>query len=129
MIGVDTSTLVAYFSGEKAKDTDFLHTAILERIAVVAPVVLTELCSGPQLTAEQKHAIEQFDIFSINDGYWTRAGLNRRIIKLKQKKAKLGDALIAQCCIDHRAPLLSRDEDFRHYAEHCGLKLVDFSRH
>jgi predicted nucleic acid-binding protein len=36
----------------------------------------------------------------------------------------LGDALIAQSCIDHDVPLITRDTDFRHFAKHCGLKLA-----
>ena len=36
----------------------------------------------------------------------------------------LGDALIAQCCLDHEIPLLTRDRDFRSFAEAAGLDLV-----
>lgn len=33
------------------------------------------------------------------------------------------DALIAQLCIRHELTLLSTDQDFRHAAQHCRLKL------
>jgi predicted nucleic acid-binding protein len=36
----------------------------------------------------------------------------------------LPDTLIAQSCIDHDVALIARDEDFRHFAEHCGLRLA-----
>ena len=42
----------------------------------------------------------------------------------KRRKARLGDALIAQACIDRGIPLLTRDRDFRAFAEAAGLDIV-----
>jgi hypothetical protein len=42
----------------------------------------------------------------------------------KRRKARLGDALIAQSCIDRGVPLLTRDPDFRAFAGAAGLDLV-----
>jgi predicted nucleic acid-binding protein len=42
----------------------------------------------------------------------------------KRRKARLGDALIAQSCIDHGIPLLTRDRDFRAFAAAAGLDLA-----
>jgi predicted nucleic acid-binding protein len=42
----------------------------------------------------------------------------------KRRKARLGDALIAQSSIDHGIPLLTRDRDFRAFAGAAGLDLV-----
>jgi hypothetical protein len=42
----------------------------------------------------------------------------------KRRKARLGDALIAQSCIDHGIPLLTRDRDFCAFAEASGIDLV-----
>lgn len=39
------------------------------------------------------------------------------------RRARLGDALIAQACIDADVPLLTRDADFQVFAEVGGLKL------
>jgi predicted nucleic acid-binding protein len=39
-------------------------------------------------------------------------------------KAKLADTLIAQLCIDHEVPLITRDRDFSHFQKFCGLKLL-----
>ena len=41
----------------------------------------------------------------------------------RRRKARLGDALIAQNCIDAGVPLLTRDRDFKAFAESAG---VDF---
>jgi hypothetical protein len=41
-----------------------------------------------------------------------------------RRKARLGDALIAQSCVDHAIPLLTRDRDFRTFAGAAGLNLI-----
>jgi predicted nucleic acid-binding protein len=41
----------------------------------------------------------------------------------KGLRARLADALIAQSCIDHRVPLVTRDDDFRHFVALGGLRL------
>jgi predicted nucleic acid-binding protein len=42
----------------------------------------------------------------------------------KRRKGRLGDALIAQSCMDRGIPLLTRDRDFRAFADAAGLDLV-----
>ena len=61
----------------------------------------------------------------IEPGFWERAGLGRRLILSKGLRARLADTLIAQCCIDAGAPLIARDNDYRHFVRWCGLKLAD----
>ena len=39
------------------------------------------------------------------------------------RKAPLADALIAQSCMDHDIPLITRDGDFRNFRR-AGLKLL-----
>jgi predicted nucleic acid-binding protein len=38
-------------------------------------------------------------------------------------KAKLADTLIAQSCLDHDVPLITRDGDFRHFVA-LGLRVL-----
>ena len=42
----------------------------------------------------------------------------------EKRKARLGDALIAQICIDGGVPLITRDRDFQAFAETAGLNLI-----
>ena len=42
----------------------------------------------------------------------------------QRAKARLGDALIAQSCIDQSIPLITRDRDFRAFATAAKLNLV-----
>jgi predicted nucleic acid-binding protein len=63
-------------------------------------------------------------VIDLEAGYWQRAGLLRAKVLSKCRKARLGDALIAQTCIDRNIPLLTRDQDFRAFAEASPLNLI-----
>ena len=68
--------------------------------------------------------LSEVPLVEIASGYWQRAGALRAKVLAKRRKARLGDALIAQSCIDGGVPLLTRDRDFRAFAEAAGLDLV-----
>jgi hypothetical protein len=63
-------------------------------------------------------------LIKLGSGYWQRAGELRAKVLAKRRKARLGDALIAQSCIDGAIPLLTRDRDFRAFAEAARLNLI-----
>jgi predicted nucleic acid-binding protein len=42
----------------------------------------------------------------------------------RRRKARRGDALVAQSCIDHGIPLITRGRDFRSFAEAANLNVV-----
>ena len=63
-------------------------------------------------------------LIEIQAGYWQRAGALKAKVLSRRRKARLGDALIAQSCIDGGVPLLTRDGDFRAFAEGVGLDLI-----
>jgi predicted nucleic acid-binding protein len=46
----------------------------------------------------------------------------RRLLRIALKP-RLADTLIAQSCIDHNVALVTRDEDFRHFATDAGPRL------
>ncbi len=62
--------------------------------------------------------------FNLKEGYWVRTGELRRMLHRPGHKAHLGDALVAQCCIDYDVPLLTRDKDFKQFAKYSLLKLL-----
>ena len=66
----------------------------------------------------------RFSRTEVRNGYWKRAGELRARVPAKRRKARLGDALIAQSCIDGGIPLLTRDRDLRAFAEAAGLDLA-----
>ena len=124
MIVADTSTWVAYLQGDAAEDTELLDRALNDRQVVMAPVVLTELLSDPQLPPAIAKTISEVPLVSVVSGYWERAGKLRAKVLARSRKARLGDALIAQSCIDAGVALITRDGDFRAFAEAAGLHLL-----
>ena len=124
MIAADTSTWVAFLEGGGGPDAQWLDKALEDRQVLMVPVVLTELLSDPKLPSDVAESLSEVPLIEIGPGYWQRAGLLRAIVLAKHRKARLGDALIAQSCIDRRIPLLTRDRDFRTFAEAAGLDLI-----
>ncbi len=90
----------------------------------MVPVVLSELLSDPKLPSHVRETLLEVPLMPIGPGYWYRAGTLRAKVLATRRKARLGDALIAQSCIDQRISLLTRDRDFRAFAEAAGLDLV-----
>ena len=95
-----------------------------DRQVVMVPVVLTELLSDPKLPSSVAEMLSEVPSMEISSGYWQRAGGLRAKVLSKRRKARLGDALIAQSCIDGGVSLLTRDRDFRAFAEAADLNLV-----
>ena len=124
MIAADTSTWVAYLQGLTGDDTRMLDRALDDRQVLMPPAVLSELLSDPKLDPEAATALVELPLIEIEVGYWQRAGELRARVLAGKRKARLGDALIAQCCVDRGILLLSRDRDFQAFAETAGLDIV-----
>jgi predicted nucleic acid-binding protein len=124
VIAVDTSTWIAFLQGDSGGDVELLDRALQDRQVLMAPVVLTELLSDPKLAPEVVRTLSELPLIELTDGYWQRAGKLRAKVLAKRHKARLGNALIAQSCIDRRIPLLTRDRDFQAFAGSAGLNLL-----
>jgi hypothetical protein len=119
-----SSTWVAFLEGSEGEDARLLDRALEERQVLMVPVVLTELLSDPKLPSNVAKTLAEVPLVEIEPDYWQRAGLLRARVLAKSRKARLGDALIAQSCIDQGIPLLTRDRDFRAFAATADLDLV-----
>jgi predicted nucleic acid-binding protein len=124
MIAADTSTWIAFLGGAKGPDVELLDRALRERQVLMPPVVLTELLSDPQLPSSVAKTLSDVPMIEVEAGFWQRAGALRAKILSTRRKARLGDALIAQCCRDRGVPLLTRDRDFQAFAEAAGLNIM-----
>jgi predicted nucleic acid-binding protein len=126
MIAADTSTWVAYLEGDPGEDAQLLEKALESRQVEMAPIVLTELLSDPKLPSALAEMLSEVPLIQIEPGFWQRAGMLRaKVLAMRTpRRARLGDALIAQSCIDRGVPLLTRDRDFRTFAQAGGLDLV-----
>jgi predicted nucleic acid-binding protein len=124
MIAADTSTWVAFLGGGGGEDVQMLDRALEDRQVLMVPVVLTELLSDPKLPSGVAQTLSEVPLVEIGSGYWQRAGALRAKVLAKRRKARLGDALIAQSCVDWDIALLTRDRDFRAFVEAASLDLV-----
>ena len=124
MIAADTSTWVAFLEGDSGDDVRILTEALQNRQVVMAPAVLTELLSDPGLTTSASRTLSAVPLIETEPGYWQRAGRLRARVLAKSRKARRGDALIAQSCLDGAVSLITRDRDFRAFAELAGLQLA-----
>jgi len=124
MIAADTSTWVAYLQGEAGEDVRLLDETLQNRQVVMVPVVLTELFSDPKLPANVAKLLGEIPQLEIETGFWERAGVLRANVLAKRRKARLGDALIAQSCLDGGAALITRDKDFEVFGQGTGLKIL-----
>ena len=124
MIAADTSTWIAFFQGEPGEDTQLLDRALADRQVLMVPAVLTELLSDPKLAAEVAETLADLPMIETTNGYWKRAGELRASVLGRRRKARLGDALIAQSCVDRSIPLLTRDGDFRAFVDSARLDVV-----
>lgn len=124
MIAADTSTWIAFFQGEAGKDVEFLDRSLEDRQVLMVPPVLTELLSDPGITSDVSKTLSELPLIEIQSGFWNRAGALRATVLAKRRKARLGDALIAQSCVDAGIPLLTRDRGFRAFAETASLTIL-----
>jgi predicted nucleic acid-binding protein len=124
MIAADTSTWIAFFQGDAGTDVEILDQSLQNRQVVMAPPVLTELLSDPKISAEISTTLSELPVMEIQPGFWNRAGVLRASVLGKRRKARLGDSLIAQSCLDAGIPLLTRDRDFRAFAEAASVDIL-----
>ncbi|HTW64042.1 MAG TPA: PIN domain-containing protein [Bryobacteraceae bacterium] len=124
MIAADTSTWIAFLQGDPGEDTQMLDRALEDRQVLMPPVVLTEILSDPKLPSSLAASLSELPLIDVTSGYWERAAALRVKILGKKRKARLGDALIAQSCVDRGIGLLTRDRDFRAFAHAAALNLV-----
>lgn len=122
MIAADTSTWISFFEGEQGEDVVALAKALESRQVVMPPPVLTELLSDPELPPSVALSLLEIPLVSLKSGFWERAGRLRAKVLARKRKARLGDALIAQCCMDADVALITRDGDFKAFS--AGLNLM-----
>lgn len=124
MIAADTSTWVAFFQGDPGSDVDLLDLALRDQQVVMPPVVLTELLSDPKIPSDVVTTLCELPLLEIDEGYWRRAGQLRAQVLASRRKARLGDALIAQGCLDRGIPLVTRDRGFKAFAAAATLDIL-----
>jgi predicted nucleic acid-binding protein len=121
MIAADTSTWISFFEGVQGEDVAALASALQARQVLMPPPVLTELLSDPELPQSVAQTLLEIPPVALKDGFWQRAGKLRAKALARKRKARLGDALIAQCCIDADIALITHDGDFKAFSQALNL--------
>lgn len=124
MLCLDTSSLIAYLQGDDGADVDLVDQALIDQVGVLSPVTVSELLSDPHQSATVRKTILEIPTLPITEGFWERAGLLRAKALRSGRRANLADILIAQCCLDHQATLVTRDRDFQLFAGLAGLRVA-----
>ena len=124
MIAADSSSLIAYLSGATGRDVDAIDRALGDQQLCLPPVVLTELFSDPKLPQPLASVLRQIPLLDATSGFWERAGRLRSRVIARKRRARLADTLIAQSCLDNDLALITRDLDFRAFAEIADLKIL-----
>ena len=88
------------------------------------PVILTEVLKDPCLPPEFVDLMRVIPVVDLRFGFWQRAAATRARILSRRLRARLADTWIAQFCIGHEMPLVTKDRDFRHFARFADLKLA-----
>jgi hypothetical protein len=123
MITADTSTWVAFLNGDPGDDVLLLKRMLQSHQLTMLPVVLTGLLSDPGLPVALAASFVDLPLVEVEPGFWQRAGALRAKVLGKGRRARLGDSLITQLCIDAGLTLITRDRDFRFFAEASSLAL------
>lgn len=124
MIALDSSVVIAFVESAPFPERDYVRALIADGAGILPPATITELLSDAKGGQHARRIVNEMKVLPILDGYWERAGLLRAKVRRAGRKAALGDALIAQSCIDSDVALLTRDTDFRAFADLAGLKLA-----
>lgn len=124
MIVVDACVIIDFLAEKSTREVDSLGRLLQRDQALLAPSTVTELLSDPAGGSPTAELIRSMERLAVDEGYWERAGRLRSAVCRAGRKAALGDALLAQVCIDAKLPLLTSDRDFRAFAEISNLHLV-----
>ena len=124
MICADTSSLVALLDGELGGDVDLVRQALRDRLLCISPISVTELLSDPDPIPSLEELVVKIPQLEIHPGYWERAGKLRAKMLRRQVRPKVADTLIAQSCLDHGVPLVTRDRDFSSFQKFAGLRVL-----
>ncbi len=120
---VDTSVWIDFFAGRPCA---FLEEVLPQGLVVLPPLVVAELISGAQRPRDQASIAELLQNFPLHEtplAHWIRVGELRQHLRHQGLAVSTPDAHVAQCALDRKALLLSRDAVFGRIARLCPLRL------
>lgn len=120
----DTSIWIDYFLGKPGDDLELFRNRLNEGQVVMAPSVLSELLSSTAMPATVEKALLEIRFATPSSHFWQETGkLQRHLAKLGTH-ATLADCLVAQSCLEHKLPLLTRNRAIIKFGPKVGLNLL-----
>ncbi len=117
---IDTGVWIDWINGRFNPATDILDHLLEEGSACLAPVILQEILQGARSETVYHDLRSQFSrlpMLSLNEDSFSHAALlNARCRWQGITIRSPNDCLIAALAVEHAAPLLTLDADFRHIA-------------
>jgi predicted nucleic acid-binding protein len=121
-IVVDTSAWIDFFAG---RPVPTLEDGLAHGALVVPPIVIAELLSGARRTRERELVEEVLSELPLHDtprAHWVRVGDLRREMGKQGIALSTPDAHVAQCALDLRGILVTRDAIFTRIARQVPLR-------
>lgn len=113
---VDTSAWIDFLAGD---DLPSLEEALVHGAIVLPPIVIAELLSGVRRRSERDKVEDMLANLSMHDApldHWVRVGDLRRTLRSHGSTISTPDAHVAQCALDVRGLLVTRDAVFSRVA-------------
>ena len=120
---VDTSVWIEFFAGS---DTQNVEDALAAGVAILPPIVVSELVSGATTPKQREQIGELLQDAPLHEtplDHWIRVGDLRRMLARKGLAVTIPDVHVAQCALDRDAVLLTNDGIFGLIARHTALRL------
>jgi len=119
---VDTSAWIDFLAGEPIP---VLEDGLAHGAVVIPPIVVAELLSGAQRRAERdalQRLLYDLPLHATPRAHWIRVGDLRRTLRSHGLAVSTPDAHVAQCALDLRGVLVTRDAIFARMARHVPLR-------
>jgi len=124
---IDTSVWINFLRGKQDSKVLFLESLLEEGDAFLCEVTYAEICFGARGTKQFKKYSQHFSslpFLSLPGAWHKKASEMGFTLRAKGHKPFFADLMIALVAIEHRASLLTTDEDFEPYRELFGLALI-----
>ena len=106
-----------------ANPATFVYLFILIVTSINAVAVGLMLSTVVSSSEAAMALVGSLPLFELTSGHWERAGRLRAKLVAAGRRAPLSDTLIAQVCLDHDVPLITRDAT-RYRSYFPGITLV-----
>lgn len=130
MILVDTSVWIDYFNNIESQYTAALDAYLDQGVVAIGDIIYLEILQGIRKDSDYektRNYLSTFDSYNLlgTEQVHSSANYYRQLRKKGITVRSTTDIIIANFCITHSIPLLTRDRDFHPFVTHSSLKLAN----